>query len=396
MLPWEYGVRNLFRRPWRTALTLAALSTVILLVLVVVGFIRGLEQSLAASGDERVVLVFTLGTSEALEYSALPPATAEVLGANLAGVKRRFGQAYLSPEIYLATRASASPGDAPKGAAPPPGTMGTGTGLVRGVTPAALWVRRSVEIVEGRWPEAGEVLVGRLAAAQLGAADEEVAVGRTLEFEGRRWRVSGRFTAVGAIFESEIWCRLEDLQRAQQRQDLSLVALQLGPGAQFSEVDMFTKQRLDLELEALRETDYYAALAEHYRPVRALGWAMAGLVAGAGVFAALNTMFAAAMGRIRELAALQTLGFLRRAIALSLVQESTLLAAAATLVAAAVGVAVIDGAAVRFTMGSFPLRIDGATLLWGCGTGLVLGIVGAVPPAVRALRRPIVAALRAV
>ncbi len=42
LLPWEYGIRNLFRRPTRSVLTFAALTTVILLVLVVVAFIRGL------------------------------------------------------------------------------------------------------------------------------------------------------------------------------------------------------------------------------------------------------------------------------------------------------------------------------------------------------------------
>ena len=51
LLPWEYAIRNLFRRPLRTALTFAGLSTVILLVVIVVGFIRGLERTLAVSGD---------------------------------------------------------------------------------------------------------------------------------------------------------------------------------------------------------------------------------------------------------------------------------------------------------------------------------------------------------
>lgn len=40
MLPWEYGVRNLFRRPSRSVLTLGGLTTVILLIFVVVAFIR--------------------------------------------------------------------------------------------------------------------------------------------------------------------------------------------------------------------------------------------------------------------------------------------------------------------------------------------------------------------
>ncbi|MEX2026252.1 MAG: ABC transporter permease, partial [Pirellulaceae bacterium] len=70
LLPWEYGIRNLFRRPTRSALTLAALTTVVLLVLVVVAFIRGLEGSLAVSGDPRVVLVYSIGAAADIENSA--------------------------------------------------------------------------------------------------------------------------------------------------------------------------------------------------------------------------------------------------------------------------------------------------------------------------------------
>src|SRR5439155_11087810 len=70
-LPWEYGVRNLFRRPGRSALTLGALTLVVLLVFVVVGFIRGLETSLAVSGDPNVVLIHSLGASEAVEFSSV-------------------------------------------------------------------------------------------------------------------------------------------------------------------------------------------------------------------------------------------------------------------------------------------------------------------------------------
>ena len=70
-LPWEYGVRNLLRRPAHTLLTWAALTIVVLLVLVVVGFIRGLEASLAISGDASVMLVYAVGAGENIENSAI-------------------------------------------------------------------------------------------------------------------------------------------------------------------------------------------------------------------------------------------------------------------------------------------------------------------------------------
>src|SRR5690606_16531376 len=100
-LPWEYGIRNLFRRRLRTNLTLLALTTVVLLVLIVVGFIRGLETSLAVSGDPQVAIVMALNMGENLEYSSIESGIAELLPASIQGVLERYGKKYVSPELYL-------------------------------------------------------------------------------------------------------------------------------------------------------------------------------------------------------------------------------------------------------------------------------------------------------
>lgn len=384
VLPWEYGVRNLLRRPARSLLTLGALTTVVFLVLVIVGFIRGLEKSLAQSGDPAVVLVSAVGSQDSLETSSIAARTPALLAASLGRIEHRFGVAAVSPELYLGTRVTAGPGERSL------------LGLVRGVTPAAPLVRRQVRIVEGRWPEPGEVMAGRLAAVKLGCRGEDLALGRSVRFEGRTWRVSGRFVAGATAFESELWCPLADLQQATKRQDLSLTALLLAPGASPTEVILFCKERTDLELQAMKETDYYGLLQKHYRPVRILAWIVAGLVAAAGIFAGLNTMYGAVAGRVRELATLQAIGFRRRAIVLSLLQEAALLAVAASLLAALAGLAWGNGTAVRFTMGAFTLNIDSTTVLVGCGSGLLLGVLGAIPPAVRAMRLPVAESLKAI
>src|SRR5690606_9011108 len=111
-----------------------------------------------------------------------------------------------------------------------------------------------------------------------------LSVGRTVTVEGRPWKVSGVFAAGGAVVESEMWCRLDDLQQAMKRQDLSLVALTLTPQADFADVELFCKSRLDLELQALHQRDYFASLQRDYRPVRTMGWFVVLLVASAGVF----------------------------------------------------------------------------------------------------------------
>jgi putative ABC transport system permease protein len=383
LLPWEYGVRNLARRPMRTALTMTALATVVMLVFVVVGFIRGLEQSLGVSGDENVVLVYSVNSEENIENSSIPAQTPTLLTSSFDGTVNRFGLPHASPELYSGTRVKSEGSDA-------------GLGLVRGVTLAAALVRRSVQLIEGNWPGDGEVIVGRLVPAKLGATQDAMAIGKSIEFEGRPWKICGRFAAGGAAYESEIWCKLTDLQTATKRQDISLVALLLLPSSSSAEVELFCKERTDLELRAIRETDYYATLQQHYKPVRLLAWMVVLLVSGAGVLAGLNMMYGAVAGRVQELATLQAIGYRRRAILISLIQEGVLLSAAGSLVSGFISLILINGMAVRFTMGAFTLRIDGVAILIGCGVGLLLGVGGALPPALKALRAEVAASLRAV
>jgi ABC-type antimicrobial peptide transport system permease subunit len=107
-------------------------------------------------------------------------------------------------------------------------------------------------------------------------------------------------------------------------------------------------------------------------------------------------MYGAVVGRVRELATLQAVGYRRRSIALSLIQEGILLSTAASLVASLIALFVVSGTAVRFTMGAFALRVDSTAILVGCGTGLLLGLIGAIPPAIKALRYPIVDGLKAI
>lgn len=383
LLPWEYAIRNLFRRPLRTCLTLGGLTTVIVLVFVVVGFIRGLGRSLAISGNPQTALIFSLGMGENLEYSSIPMRTSDLIPASVAGIQERFGQKYVSPELYLGTQVNV-------------GQREASMGLVRGVTRSALLVRDQAEIEKGDWPGTGEVIIGRLAAAKLGATQAEMSIGQSISFEGRKWQISGVFSAGGSAFESEAWCRLDELQQAMKRQDLSIVAVTLAADGDFANLDLFCKERLDLELQTMQETQYYDSLQKDYGPVRWLAWLVVSLVSAAGIFAALNTMYGSVVGRIAELSTLQTIGFVRRAVIVSLLQEGLLLAATASLLATWIALVFVNGAAVRFTMGAFVLRIDNMAILIGCGVGLSLGFLGTIPPAIRALRMPIVDGLKAV
>jgi len=383
-LPWDYGIRNLFRRASRSALTLLGLSIVVFLVLTVVSFVNGLEASLQVSGDPSVILIHSLGAAENLENATVPGSAPGLLAASLDGILARSGQKYVSPELYLGAQITTS------------GNPEPAMGLVRGVSISAPLVRRQFQILDGNWPLRGEVIVGRLAAAKLGRKLTELATGSEIRFEGKSWRIAGHFASAGSALESEIWCLVDELQGVLKRQDLSLVAVAVANATAIGDAQEFCKERIDLEWEATPETAYYAYLQKHYGPVRMVAWLIVGLMASAGIFAGLNTMYGAVLGRVRELAMLQTVGFSRRAILLSILQEGLLLAMAASLIATGLAVGLLNGFAVRFTMGAFTLKTDSRTVVIGLVIGLLIGVLGSLPPALRALRISVVDGLKAV
>ena len=384
LLPFEYAVRNLGRSPLRLAMSVLGATLVVMLVIAAAAFVRGMEASLSGSGSERNMILLGAGSEESIERSEIKASVAGMATASIYGVRSQLGQAFVSPEVHMALPVGLAPDE-----------LTTSQIVIRGVTPAAYLVHPQVRIVEGRAPELGrdEIMIGSLAPARLGLEPQQLAVGSQLWFEDRPWHIVGRFEAPGTVMNAEIWTPLSDLMVAAKRETVSCVVLTLDQG-EFADVDTFAKARLDLELVAIPETAYYGKLVAFYRPVRMMVWITAGLIALGGVFGGLNTMYAAFAARVREIGMLQSLGYSRRAVVLSFVQESVVAAAAGTLIAAALSLLLLDGVAVRFSMGAFGLRLDTMTLLLGLGGGLLLGLIGALPPAARCLRLPITTALK--
>jgi len=381
LLPLDYAIRNLGRSPLRLAGMFGGNALVVLLAIAAASFVEGMRASLSPPADGRNVILLGVGSEESLERSEIPASTPSLVAASVPGIRVENGVAFVSPEVNAALMLETETGDH--------------RAVVRGVTPTAFLVHPQVEIVEGRAPVDGrnEALVGEMASAKTGLEEEDLAVARTLRIEGVDWTIVGRFRAPKTAMAAEIWLPLTDLKIAAKRETISAVIV-APDAAEFADFDAFAKIRTDLELAAIAESEYQASLLRFYRPVRAMVWATALLVGLAGLLGGLNTMFAAFAARAREIGMLQSLGYTRGAIVVGLVQESVLVAAAAVLAASAIAWLTIDGMAVRFSMGVFELRMTGAVVLAGTLAGAVLGLVGALPPAMRCLKMPIAQALK--
>jgi len=385
-LPFQYAFRNLGRSRVRLVASLLGSTLVVLLVLASGGFVRGMQRTLTQNTQlNQNIMILGTGSEEGVERSQIDASVAGISGASIKGVKERAGVLFVSPEIHAALPVRET------------GTSDTDyPAVMRGVRSEALLVHPEVEIVEGRPPQSGmdELMVGQLASTRLGLPDVRMQIGNTLHFDDRDWNIVGRFSAPNTVMNAEIWIPLTDLQIATNRESsLSCVIVSLEDGT-FADADLFAKSRLDLEITAMRESDYYASIAAFYAPIRVMIIITAVLIASGGILGGLNTMYAAFAARVREIGMLQALGYTRSAIVLNLTEESVFMGACGALIGAMLGLLLLNGLAVRFSMGAFALVIDAPVLLAGLAAGLLVGFIGALPAAVRCLRLPVPEALK--
>jgi ABC-type antimicrobial peptide transport system permease subunit len=332
------------------------------------------------TGNPNNIIILGAGSENSLEQSAIAANVPQVIGSSINIIEKRGDVSSISPEVYMASMISVG--------------EDKHLAVLRGITPTAFTVHWQVTVNNGTYPASGEVLVGRLAHIKLGVSKELLSVGNTLEIEGRKWRISGEFVAPGTALEAELWLPLSELMTQIKRDTLSCAVVTLKPNSDVGELELFTKTRIDLAISAIYETEYYKELTKYYQPVRILGWMMATLIAIGGGLGGLNTMYGAIQTRAKELATLETLGFSRIKILISILQEFLLLTVTGTLVASLFAIFIIDGMAIRFTMGAFTLRVDGVVLTVGLIVGMLLGVLGVLLPAYQLLRRPLIEALR--
>ena len=382
VLPLDYAARNLLRRPLRTVLTAGSCALVAALLASTAAFVRGLSGSAASQGRDDVGLLLSRVSETDILRSSTAAGLAEEVAAAVAGIARPGGIPAVSPEIHVGTRIRLADDDEPR------------DGFVRAVDPRAFLVHDAVTIIDGRPPGPGEVLVGRLVARQLGVPEERLAIGESLRFENGSFRVSGHFAAPGTTIESELWAPLQDLKAQTRRDDLSTVFVRLEQPEALAQLELFARRRLDLELDAVRSSDYYAALAAWFGPIQALAWVLAAMMAAAATFGAANTLNAAVQDRVRELATLRAIGYGAPALVLALVQEGVVLAAAGGLAGVALARFLVEGAAVGIAMGAFQLEVGAEAIVIGAGAVLLLGALSALPAAVRVMRLPVALALK--
>jgi putative ABC transport system permease protein len=271
---------------------------------------------------------------------------------------------------------------------------------VRGVSSNVMSIRRNTKIVEGRMfnPGLSELIVGKNASSTYSG----LSLGNSVNFGGGHWQVVGVFDAGGSAFDSEVWTDarvLDDVYKRPSNVFQSVTAHLTSPSALQAFKDAVTSDPR-LSVDVSREIDYYSKQSTRMTQlITVLGGLVAGIMAIGAIFGALNTMYSAVAERGREIATMRALGFGAAAVVFSFVIEALLI----SFIGGAVGclaVLPLNGLTTAtmnwqtFSNMAFAFKITGGLLVGGIIFALVMGIIGGLPPAIRAAARPVAVALR--
>jgi putative ABC transport system permease protein len=118
------------------------------------------------------------------------------------------------------------------------------------------------------------------------------------------------------------------------------------------------------------------------------------LMAGGAICAAVNALYCSVDSRRREIATVRALGFAVHAIVASVVIEAMFLGACGAGLGSLASWLLFNGDVISTQGFTFPLRVDGHLVAVSVMWALLIGLIGAVLPSVRAASIPIVTGLR--
>jgi putative ABC transport system permease protein len=385
-IPIVYNFRSVKARWTSSIVAVLGIAGTVGVFVAMLSLARGFRATLVSSGSADNAIVMRAGaTSEMM--SGIRLEEVKIL-QDAPGVARGSDAPLVTSEVVVV--------------APFP-LRATGTDAnvqVRGVSPNVLTIRRNVKIAQGRifQPGLAELIVGKNANSSYSG----LTLGNTVNFGGGHWKVVGVFDAGGSAFDSEVWCDarvLDDVYKRPSNIFQSATVHLTSANAYDQFKDAVTSDRR-LNLDVSREIDYYAKQSTRMTQlITILGGLVAFVMAIGAVFGALNTMYSAVAERGREIATMRALGFGGGAVVFSFLVEALLI----SFIGGAIGcVAVLplNGLTTgamnwqTFSHLAFAFRITPPLLVGGVVFALLMGLLGGLPPAMRAAWRPVAVALR--
>jgi putative ABC transport system permease protein len=213
--------------------------------------------------------------------------------------------------------------------------------------------------------------------------------------DGRAFQVTGVYRAGDKLRDNGAIAPLETVQELASKQDVvTAVFVVAAPGNDAPAVAAAIESDLP-HLAAIASVDEYSEVDQGVQIMDALTLAISVLAVGIGAIGVMNTMIMAVFERTREIGVLRAVGWRGSRILRLIATESLFLCVFAAAIGVALGVAasravLLVPSVSAFLEPAYPLSIFVRALF----VGVAVALVGAVYPALRAVRLSPLEALR--
>ena len=380
-----YSIRNLRVRWVTTVMTVLGIGLVVWATVLSFGLADGLEHALLISGDELDLIVLRKGSQDEVS-SGIDQRLAREVGTLEEIARDNEGTPLCSVEfVTILTK-------------PRRGDGGTTNVIVRGMEEVGRQLRPGFKITQGRdvRPGINEAITSQRMAQRF----RNMSLGEKFDINQVDFEIVGYFEAEGSAAESEVWTDLRDLTTV-RRTPGAVTSVNLRARDAAAKLVLIDRLQNDeqFNLKAVDEKEYYEDQMTASIAIKVVGYFIAAFLTVGAMFAAANTMYAAVSSRAREIGTLRALGFGRGSILTSILFESVvlcllggLLGCLATLPFNGLSTGTANWA--TFSEITFSFRFGPAVLLRGVIMALIMGVIGGLFPAIRAVRMKIVDALR--
>lgn len=385
MIPAKYNLRNLKVRWMTTSMTVVSTGLVVMASVLVFGLVDGLEHALRVSGHPLDLIVVRKGSTDEISSGIQQRVSREV--SSLPGIaKDENGQPLCSVELVtILTKPRRNNG-------------GTTNLIVRGLEDVGRRLRPDFRITQGRDLKTGvnEAITSQRMAERF----ENLAIGEKIKVNHDEFEVVGYFEADGSSAESEVWTDLRALATARRTPEYTTsVNLRAQDAASMDSLISLLSTDKRFQLSAIPEVKYFEDQMSQSSFLKYIGYFIAAFLTFGAMFAAANTMYAAVASRGREIGTLRALGFSRFSILTSFLMESIMLCMMGGLLGCLAtlpfnGLSTGTANFASFSEITFAFRFGPRVLIQGVMLAVIMGLLGGILPAIRAVRLNIITALR--
>jgi putative ABC transport system permease protein len=382
-IPLKYNLRSLLVRWVSTLMTAIGIGLTVAIFIIMMALVNGLDSTFVQTGHDHHFIIIRQGSQN--EVNSYFDRNLFDTVRLLDGIAQdESGQPLAAGEIAVIINHPRLTGE--------PSNV-----MVRGTSEVGFALRPEVQLTSGRKFRRG--LRELIVSESLSRRFQDFQLGGTIHIGRSDWKVVGLFRAAGTAYDSEAWADYEDVAQEWDRPIYSAIVVKAADGNAAAELKKRVEDDRRIHLQAIDQKTYFKEQTVSSIGLKALGVFIAVIMGVGSCFAAMNMMYAAVMGRMKEVGTLRALGFPRRSILTSFLVESIILAVGGGLLGCLMalplhGMSTGTANFMTFSEILFNFRITPDILLKGLLFSAVVGLLGGILPARRAARIRLVEVLR--